>query len=60
MNTKPHTPPVTLPDVRLAAGAAPVACVDVGGTKVTVSVVDERGVQGWLSEPRSKKARLTR
>jgi glucokinase len=55
MNNIPHLSPVTLPDVRLAAGAAPVACVDVGGTKVTVSVVDERGVQGWLTEPTVKE-----
>lgn len=55
MNTPPQLSPVQLPDVRLAAGAAPVACVDVGGTKVTVSVVDERGVQGWLTEPTVKE-----
>lgn len=55
MNSPLHPSPVTLPDVRLATGAAPVACVDVGGTKVTVSVVDQRGVQGWLSEPTVKE-----
>jgi glucokinase len=55
MNTRLHPPLAELPDVRLAAGAAPVACVDVGGTKVTVSVVDERGVQGWLTEPTVKE-----
>ncbi len=55
MNTTPHLPSINLPDVRLATGAAPVACVDVGGTKVTVSVVNERGVQGWLTEPTVKE-----
>ena len=55
MNATLHLPLTVLPDVRLAGGAAPVACVDVGGTKVTVSVVDERGVQGWLSEPTVKE-----
>jgi len=55
MSTHLHPPLAELPDVRLAAGAAPVACVDVGGTKVTVSVVDERGVQGWLTEPTVKE-----
>jgi glucokinase len=55
MNTTPHLPSTNLPDVRLATGAAPVACVDVGGTKVTVSVVNERGVQGWLTEPTVKE-----
>jgi glucokinase len=55
MSTRLHPPLAELPDVRLAAGAAPVACVDVGGTKVTASVVDERGVQGWLTEPTLKE-----
>ena len=44
-----------LPAVRLAAGAAPVACVDVGGTKVAVSVADERGIVGRLTEPTAKE-----
>ncbi len=33
---------------------APVACVDIGGTKVAVSVADARGVRGKLSEPTAK------
>jgi glucokinase len=37
--------------IRLAPGAAPVACVDIGGTKVAVSVADEHGVHAKLSEP---------
>jgi glucokinase len=40
-----------VPDVRLPAGAAPVACVDIGGTKVAVSVLDSRGIRGRLVEP---------
>jgi glucokinase len=43
------------PDFRMPAGAAPVSCVDVGGTKVTVSVVHQRGVQGRLVEPTTKQ-----
>ncbi len=40
---------------RLAAGAAPVACVDIGGTKVAVSVADAQGVRGRVSEPTVKE-----
>ena len=39
------------PSSCLPAGAAPVACVDIGGTKVAVSLVDPRGVQARLVEP---------
>ncbi|MDB5886195.1 MAG: glucokinase [Polaromonas sp.] len=39
----------------LPAGAAPVACVDIGGTKVAVAIVDARGVQGRLVEPTIKQ-----
>ena len=34
----------------LPKGSAPVACVDVGGTKVAASIADERGVMGRVSE----------
>ncbi len=37
--------------VQLPAGAAAVACVDIGGTKVAVSVADEHGVRGKVAEP---------
>jgi glucokinase len=30
---------------------APVACVDIGGTKVSVSVADSQGVRGKVAEP---------
>lgn len=33
---------------------APVACVDIGGTKVAVSVADAQGVRGKRSEPTTK------
>ncbi|MGH8848754.1 MAG: ROK family protein, partial [Polaromonas sp.] len=36
-------------------GSAPVACVDVGGTKVAVNVVDARGIHGRLVEPTAKE-----
>lgn len=57
MNSPTPTSPSASPgpDIRLPAGAAPVACVDVGGTKVAVSVVDQRGVQGRRVEPTVKE-----
>ena len=57
MNMPAPTPPEVSPgpDIRLPAGAAPVACVDVGGTQVAVSVVDQRGVQGRQVEPTAKE-----
>lgn len=44
-----------MPDIRMAPGAAPVACVDVGGTKVAVSVADHRGIRGRVVEPTAKE-----
>jgi len=38
-------------DFKLPDGAKPVACVDLGGTKVAVSVVDALGVRGRVVEP---------
>jgi glucokinase len=46
----PSTPVIQLP-----AGAQPVACVDIGGTKVAVMVVDARGVHGRRVEPTAKE-----
>ena len=43
------------PLIRLPAGSAPVACVDIGGTKVAVSVADERGIMGKVFEPTAKE-----
>jgi glucokinase len=40
-----------LPPLSLPAGSGPVACVDIGGTKVAVSVADSRGLHGRLTEP---------
>ena len=40
---------------RLAAGAAPVACVDLGGTKVAVSIADASGLRGRVAEPTAKE-----
>jgi glucokinase len=53
----PSTPPTDLPksDCFLPAGAAPVACVDIGGTKVSVNVVDHRGILGQRVEPTTKQ-----
>ena len=36
-------------------GAAPVACVDVGGTKVAVSIADAHGFHGHVTEPTLKE-----
>ena len=44
-----------VPAFALPAGAAPVACVDVGGTKVAVCVADEHGMRGRLTEPTAKE-----
>ena len=49
------SPAVFEPVIRLAPGAAPVASVDVGGTKVAVCVADARGVHGKLTEPTAKE-----
>ncbi len=40
--------------VCLPAGSAPRACVDIGGTKVAVSLLTERGIGGKVSEPTAK------
>jgi glucokinase len=40
---------------RLSAGAPPVACVDIGGTKVAVSVADAHGVRGRVTQPTAKE-----
>ena len=39
----------------LPAGAPPVACVDIGGTKISVQVVSDSGVLGRLVEPTIKQ-----
>ena len=51
----PSLSPATQPELRLADGAAPVACVDIGGTKVAVNMVDHRGALGRLVEPTAKQ-----
>lgn len=45
------------PDIELniASGTAPVACVDIGGTKVAVNIADAAGVRGKVSEPTAKE-----
>ena len=45
----------SLEEFRLPAGAAPVACVDIGGTKVAVSIADDQGVRGRVVEPTAKE-----
>jgi glucokinase len=47
-----YAPLVTL---NIPAGTPPVACVDIGGTKVAVQIADAQGVRGKLSEPTAKE-----
>ena len=42
-------------EFKLSSGAAPVACVDIGGTKVAVSIADAQGVRGRVAEPTAKE-----
>ncbi len=51
--TMPHT--ASTPSIRLPAGSAPVVGVDIGGTKVAVSVLDAHGVRGKVAEPTAKE-----
>ena len=51
----PSFSPAMPAELRLADGAAPVACVDIGGTKVAVNMVDHRGALGRLVEPTAKQ-----
>ncbi len=47
--------PLSPEGFHLAIGAAPVACVDIGGTKVAVSIADGLGVRGRVSELTAKE-----
>jgi glucokinase len=48
------SPDLFTSDFRLPTGAKPVACVDIGGTKVAVSVATAAGVQGRVTEPTAR------
>lgn len=41
--------------IQLRAGSPALACVDIGGTKVAVSMADHRGISGKVSEPTAKE-----
>jgi glucokinase len=41
--------------LNIAPGTRPVACVDIGGTKVAVNIADAAGVRGKVSEPTAKE-----
>lgn len=43
------------PDLRLPLGAPALACVDIGGTKVAVSIADAQGVRARIVEPTAKE-----
>lgn len=49
MNSTPSAS--SIDDFKLPAGSAPLACVDIGGTKVAVNIVDAQGVRGKVAEP---------
>ncbi len=54
MNTASHSSAMP-PELCLTDGAAPVACVDIGGTKVAVSMVDHRGALGRMVDATAKQ-----
>jgi glucokinase len=41
--------------IHLPVGSPALACVDVGGTKVAVSMADHRGISGKVAEPTAKE-----
>lgn len=41
--------------LHLPVGSPALACVDIGGTKVAVSMADHRGITGKVSEPTAKE-----
>ena len=41
--------------IQLPAGEKALACVDIGGTKVAVSMADARGISAKISEPTAKE-----
>jgi glucokinase len=41
--------------IHLPAGSPALACVDIGGTKVAVSMADQRGISGRVAEPTAKE-----
>ena len=43
---RPPAEPHNAPPVDFAALTYPVACVDIGGTKVAVSMADHNGMRG--------------
>ena len=47
--------PHIAPPIDFAALAHPVACIDIGGTKVAVSMADRQGIRGRVSEPTCKE-----
>ena len=45
---------LSLEKIQLAKGHPPIACVDIGGTKVAVTVIDDHGKRGRVVEPTAK------
>lgn len=48
---------IDLQSIALPRGAAPVACVDIGGTKVAVSIATLDGLLGQVVEPTAREGR---
>ncbi|RZJ12354.1 MAG: ROK family protein, partial [Haliea sp.] len=43
------------PAAQIPADAPPVACVDIGGTKVAVAIADGHGLRARVTEPTVKQ-----
>ena len=54
-STHPLAGPNEAPPIDFAALAHPLACVDIGGTKVAVSMADRHGIRGRVTEPTCKE-----
>jgi glucokinase len=48
-----NNPRNSLDGFKLPMGSAAAACVDIGGTKVAVNIVDTQGIRGRVTEPTS-------
>jgi glucokinase len=57
--TSPSTRPLAVansaPQIDFSALTNPLVCIDIGGTKVAVSVADRTGIRGRVSEPTCKE-----
>ena len=54
-STRRLAEPNDAPPIDFAALTHPLACIDIGGTKVAVSMADRHGIRGRVSEPTCKQ-----